>query len=62
MDDEGDEAIIILYGLMPGRQYDIELGIVSMEGEEVLHSRMVTQAQGEPRSIANLNIIYLTSP
>ena len=31
MDDEGDEAIIILYGLMPGRQYDIELGIVSLE-------------------------------
>lgn len=54
MDDEGDEAIIILYGLMPGRQYDIELGIVSMEGEEVLHSRMVTQPQGKLRSHESL--------
>ena len=45
MDEEGDEAVIILYGLMPGRQYDIELGIVSGDGEETVHSRMVTQPQ-----------------
>lgn len=45
MDDAGDEAILVLYGLMPGRQYDIELGVVSGDGEEVIHSRMVTQPQ-----------------
>lgn len=28
IDDPADEAIIIIYGLMPGRQYDIDLGIV----------------------------------
>ncbi|KAI0765315.1 hypothetical protein C8Q74DRAFT_1045058 [Fomes fomentarius] len=28
MDDMLDEAVIILYGLMPARQYDIELGIL----------------------------------
>jgi hypothetical protein len=28
IDDAADEAIIIIYGLMPGRQYDIDLGIV----------------------------------
>ena len=33
MDEEGDEAIIILYGLMPGRQYDVELGVMSKDGE-----------------------------
>lgn len=28
IDDTADEAVIIIYGLMPGRQYDIDLGIV----------------------------------
>lgn len=45
-DNDEEEAVIVLYGLMPGRQYDIELGVVWGEsGEEVLHmhSRMVTQ-------------------
>ena len=47
MADEGDEAIIILHGLMPGRQYDIELGIDSGErGEETVHTHMVTQCKG----------------
>ena len=27
IDDKVDEAIIIIYGLMPGRQYDIDLGL-----------------------------------
>ena len=27
IDDKADEAIIIIYGLMPGRQYDIDLGL-----------------------------------
>lgn len=27
VEEESDEAIIIVFGLMPGRQYDIELGI-----------------------------------
>lgn len=31
IDDDADEAVIILFGLMPGRQYDIELGIVPNE-------------------------------
>lgn len=28
IDDSTDEAVIIIYGLMPGRQYDIDLGVV----------------------------------
>lgn len=28
IDDKADEAVIIIYGLMPGRQYDIDLGLV----------------------------------
>ena len=47
MDEAHGEAVIVLFGLMPARQYDVELGIVlgETEGEEVVHSRMVTQAQ-----------------
>ncbi|KAL5521782.1 hypothetical protein ACEPAF_2530 [Sanghuangporus sanghuang] len=45
-DGDGDEeAILVIYGLMPGRQYDVEVGVSFADGEEVLHSRMVTQAQ-----------------
>lgn len=64
--DKGDEAILVIYGLMPGRQYDVEIGIVFGDGEEVLHSRMVTQPQrmSHPRPVRNtvslttINIIY----
>lgn len=40
VDDEADEAVIILFGLMPGRQYDVELGIVP--GENSLRSKITT--------------------
>ncbi|TFY57796.1 hypothetical protein EVG20_g8404, partial [Dentipellis fragilis] len=40
IDDETDEAVIIIYGLMPGRQYDIELGIIP--GEERVKGHIVT--------------------
>lgn len=28
IDEQSDEAVIIIYALMPGRQYDVELGLV----------------------------------
>ena len=57
MDEKGDEAILVLYGLMPGRQYDVELGVVFGDGEEVLHSRMVTQPEGESSTSQKSNCI-----
>ena len=45
IDEETDEAVIILFGLMPGRQYDVELGIVP--GERTLRGQITT---GESRS------------
>lgn len=48
VDDEADEAVIILFGLMPGRQYDVELGIVP--AESVLRSQITTGA-----SLSHLN-------
>jgi hypothetical protein len=35
-----DQVMIIIYGLMPGRQYDVELGLIP--GEEKLKGQIVT--------------------
>ncbi|KAI0317951.1 hypothetical protein OF83DRAFT_1242929 [Amylostereum chailletii] len=40
IDDEADEAVIIIYGLLPGKQYDIEFAIVP--GEERVKGQIVT--------------------
>ncbi|KAI0293963.1 hypothetical protein BC826DRAFT_1013477 [Russula brevipes] len=40
--DDADEAMIIIYGLMPGRLYDIELGIIP--GDEKLKGQIVTES------------------
>ncbi|GJE93758.1 hypothetical protein PsYK624_099190 [Phanerochaete sordida] len=46
IDDEADQAVIILFGLMPGRQYDVELGIVPNENS--LRSQITTDAAPRP--------------
>jgi hypothetical protein len=38
--DEGEEAVIVLYGLMPGRHYEVELTVVS--AKEPLRKHVVT--------------------
>ncbi|KAI0734798.1 hypothetical protein C8Q72DRAFT_804688 [Fomitopsis betulina] len=43
IDEETDEAVIILFGLMPGRQYDVELGIVP--GERTLRGQITTDSE-----------------
>lgn len=40
VDEDSDEAIIIVFGLMPGRQYDVELGITHRE--QLLRSQITT--------------------
>jgi len=40
VDEESDEAIIIVFGLMPGRRYDVELGISYRQ--ESLRSQITT--------------------
>ncbi len=40
LSDNADEAMIIVYGLMPGRHYDIELGLIA--GEK-LRGQIVTE-------------------
>ncbi|CAL1708935.1 unnamed protein product [Somion occarium] len=42
IDDATDEAVMILFGLMPSRQYDIELGVVP--GESTLRGQFTTDS------------------
>ena len=43
LSDNADEAMIIVYGLMPGRHYDIELGLIAGEN---LRGQIVTENVG----------------
>jgi hypothetical protein len=44
IDDKADEAIIIIYGLMPGRQYDIDLALVQGgQGGVSLRRQVITE-------------------
>ena len=45
-DDVDDEAIIIVHGLLPARQYDVELGV--MPGESSLRGQVTTGASFVP--------------
>ncbi|KAI8986710.1 hypothetical protein BD414DRAFT_486836 [Trametes punicea] len=42
MDEVFDEGIIILYGLMPARQYDIELGLSPQAGQTSVRGQITT--------------------
>jgi len=43
IDDKADEAVIIIYGLMPGRQYDIDLGLVQGGQNNSIRQQVMTE-------------------
>lgn len=46
VDDKRDESVIIIYGLMPGRQYDIDLELVQEDGiMNSLRQQVVTEGK-----------------
>lgn len=45
IDDKADEAVIIIYGLMPGRQYDIDLELVQGGQKNSIRRQVVTEGQ-----------------
>ncbi|KAJ8587246.1 hypothetical protein M405DRAFT_690515, partial [Rhizopogon salebrosus TDB-379] len=49
--DHLDEAIIIIYGLMPGRQYDIDLGLVQGGQASSIRRQVITEAEGSADTI-----------
>ena len=42
VDEQSDEAVIIVYALMPGRQYDIELGLIPNDQQSSDNSNSTT--------------------
>ena len=59
LSDNADEAMIIVYGLMPGRHYDIELGLIA--GEK-LRGQIVTESVGVYWSLFSHSTLSLISP
>ncbi|KXN81874.1 hypothetical protein AN958_03576 [Leucoagaricus sp. SymC.cos] len=58
IDDSVDEAVIIIYGLMPGRQYDIDLGLVQTRH---LRRQVMTEDQdSEPPSPDSPSVAAIT--
>jgi hypothetical protein len=51
IDDKTDEAVIIIYGLMPGRQYDIDLGLVHGAQKSNLRRQVTTEGELSTRSL-----------
>ncbi|OSD08761.1 hypothetical protein PYCCODRAFT_1357319, partial [Trametes coccinea BRFM310] len=48
MEEVFDEGIIILYGLMPARQYDIELGLSPQVGQTSVRGQITTGTEARP--------------
>ncbi|PPQ89258.1 hypothetical protein CVT25_001342 [Psilocybe cyanescens] len=53
IDDQVDEAVIIIYALMPGRQYDIELALASAGQPGTIRRQVTTQDDSEPDTTGN---------
>ncbi|KAG5732163.1 hypothetical protein E4T56_gene5841 [Termitomyces sp. T112] len=47
IEDGADEAVIIIYGLMPGREYDVQLGLVQGDSSGVIHQQVTTMEENE---------------
>ncbi|KAG6908697.1 hypothetical protein DXG01_003630 [Tephrocybe rancida] len=47
IEDGADEAVIIIYGLMPGREYDVQLGLVHGESNGTMRQQVTTEGQPE---------------
>ena len=45
IDDHTDEAVIVIYGLMPGIYYDIDLGLVRGGQNSTLRGQITTQGE-----------------
>ncbi|KAG6852681.1 hypothetical protein C0991_009964 [Blastosporella zonata] len=43
IEDGTDEAVIIIYGLMPGREYDVQLGLVQGDSNGIIRQQITTE-------------------
>jgi hypothetical protein len=56
MDDDGEEATIVLYGLMPGRHYEVELNVVSGKEPIAIRKHVVTDADSSTLILSNSSV------
>ncbi|KAI0065240.1 hypothetical protein BV25DRAFT_1989461 [Artomyces pyxidatus] len=59
IDDGADEAVLIIYGLMPGRQYDVEIGVISTDARvqgQLLTEGITTSPDRDQSRSDTLNI------
>ncbi|KAJ7432897.1 hypothetical protein B0H11DRAFT_1889592 [Mycena galericulata] len=52
IDDKTDEAVIIIYGLMPGKKYDIDLGLVQGGQSNSIRRQVITDDLEIPQAAA----------
>ncbi|KAK0482238.1 hypothetical protein IW261DRAFT_1417843 [Armillaria novae-zelandiae] len=62
IDDKADEAVIIIYGLMPGRQYDVDLELVQGGHKNNIRRQVVTERGGFEGAVENPDSSITDSP
>ncbi|KAJ6571686.1 hypothetical protein B0H19DRAFT_1255632 [Mycena capillaripes] len=64
IDDKTDEAVIIIYGLMPGKKYDIDLGLVQGGQSNNIRRQVITDdlEMPNPTSLPEADNTHFDSP
>ncbi|KAJ7895701.1 hypothetical protein B0H13DRAFT_1624342, partial [Mycena leptocephala] len=64
IDDKTDEAVIIIYGLMPGKKYDIDLGLVQGGQSNNIRRQVITDdlEMPNPTSLPEAETTHFESP
>ncbi|KAF8189808.1 hypothetical protein K438DRAFT_2018783 [Mycena galopus ATCC 62051] len=66
IDDKTDEAVIIIYGLMPGKKYDIDLGLVQGGQSNNIRRQVITDGNDlempNPTSLPEADAAHFESP
>ncbi|KAJ7695391.1 hypothetical protein B0H17DRAFT_1158890 [Mycena rosella] len=64
IDDKTDEAVIIIYGLMPGKKYDIDLGLVQGGQSNNIRRQVITDDLEMPQatSLPEADTAHFESP
>jgi len=53
IDEQTDEAVVVIYGLMPGKSYEIDLRLLRDEHTETITGQITTEGQLPPAVLAS---------
>ncbi|KAJ7096687.1 hypothetical protein B0H15DRAFT_880161 [Mycena belliarum] len=64
IDDKTDEAVIIIYGLLPGKKYDIDLGLVQGGQSNNIRRQVITDdsEMPQPTTLPETDTTHFDSP